>query len=110
MKDDNLTLEVLIHFMDSKGNRIKPMSNRIEIPLKVSDVTTEECICTSLNLQNAIIRCLWRSPILQQLVLVSERSGKSGVAYSSTVGRDPVPLLGPSLGDIEIQEVQRIFQ
>ncbi|KAA6343127.1 hypothetical protein EZS27_009193 [termite gut metagenome] len=73
LNTENLTLEVLVHFTDKDGKRIKPSCNRIRIPLQVSDITGEESAMITMFFETAIGAYLRDIPILRRLVLSQEK-------------------------------------
>ena len=75
--DDKLTLEVLIHFVDKDGRRIKPNSNRTRIPLQVSDITKAESVIIPMRFMDSIVGCIRDAPILHRLARDSNRGTKS---------------------------------
>lgn len=54
-KDDKLTLEVLVHFVDRDGRRIKPSCNRIQIPLQVTDITKAESVMIPMGFMHSMM-------------------------------------------------------
>ena len=105
MEDDKLTLEVLVHFVDKNGKRIKPSCNRIMIPLQVSEINNTERVMLTKALTKSVSFTLGEAEFLQRLVLVPEKAEKlvaqHGSGYCKLLALEAFPMLD----NIEIQDI-----
>ena len=65
---ENLTLEVVFHFVDKDGNRIRATGNRITIKLQVKEITFEESMMFPMLLNGAVISMIQQYELLHRLV------------------------------------------
>ena len=107
MGDNRLALEVIVHFVDKTGNRIKPMSNRIQIPLQVSEIENGDRVMMTMTLLSYIKKMFIEEEFVQNLALVPERAEKLEEQYGSGYCKLFALDYFPVLDDIEIQEIQR---
>lgn len=105
MENNNLTMEVLVHFTDKNGKRIKPSSNRIQIPMQVSEINKTEFTMVTMTLMNAVCATLRDTEFLQRLVRVPEKAEKLEAEYGSEYCKLLALEAFPVLDCIEIQDI-----
>lgn len=109
-KADNYSIEILVHFVDQNGKRIKPSSNRIILPLQVSDITEDEKNNFPRVLLSAISSCFRDRECLHRLVRAEERVKALKEKDNNTDCKLLELALFPILDCIEIQETQHSDQ
>lgn len=103
---ENLRLEVLVHFLDKDGNRIKPSCNRTLIPLQVKEINQTERVMLPMFLLNAVISMLKRCEVLHRLVRDPKRVSRLADMGSSNHDKLLELAAFPIQDCIEIQELQ----
>lgn len=103
---DNLSLEILVHFVDKDGKRIKPSSNRILLPLQVEEITDKERVMLPLALLNGISHCFETREVLHRLVCEQDLSEALKEQYGNNFHKVLSLSLFPILESIEISEVK----
>jgi hypothetical protein len=102
----NLSLEILIHLVDSDGKRNSPSCNRITIPLQVKEITPLQSITLPLAIENAVASVFVKCESLQELVRKANveinQEKQSDIALSRLLQL----VYRPILDCIEIPEIQ----
>jgi hypothetical protein len=102
-----MTLEIIINFRDSDGNRQKPSANRINIPLQTEETDRTVLAVISLRMLSAVTRLFQEDKLLDPLVRDPKIQENSTGAERSMHDRFAGLVYFPYLDDIEIQEIQR---